>query len=377
MLHEIYLDNAATAFPKADGVSDAMKHYLDSIGTNIGRSSYASSMTAGMDVLSVRETVAAAFGCSDPRRVIFTSGCTDAINRVINGFVREGDTVLISSMEHNAVLRPLAAKKCRMLRIPADPDGSMRLDRLQCDWGSIRLCICTHASNVCGIIHDLSPLSDLLQKHGIPFAVDAAQSAGHLPIDMEALHLCALCMPAHKGLRGPQGLGLLLLSQSFAELLSPTIFGGTGSASHSEQMPRFLPDRFEAGTLNLPGIFGLGAAMCCYDPSAVRAHELALTERFLAAIQDIPTIRLLGSSDPTKRVGVIAVDFTNTDNAEAAELLDTQYHILTRCGLHCAPEAHKTLGSFPQGAVRFSFSPATTESEIDAATAAIREIASR
>ncbi|MBR0081220.1 MAG: aminotransferase class V-fold PLP-dependent enzyme [Clostridia bacterium] len=376
-MREIYLDNAATSFPKAEGVSDAMKAYLDTVGVNVGRGSYARCMDSGMAVLSVREAVAAAFGCTDARRVIFTAGCTAALNMAINGFVREGDTVLISSMEHNAVIRPLTARGCRLVRIPSDDDGCMRLDRLNADWDAVKLCVCTHASNVSGTIQSIAPLSENLHAHGIPFVLDAAQSAGHLPIDMEALHLAALCIPAHKGLRGPQGLGLLLLSEAFAASLSPTVFGGTGSVSHSDRMPRFLPDRFEPGTLNLPGVYGLGAAMRAYDPIAVRRHETALTERFLAGLQGVPQLRILGPLEPEKRVGVVSVDFASIDNAEASALLDSEYHILTRCGLHCAPEAHKTLGSYPQGAVRFSFSPATTVDEIDAAIRAVREIAAR
>ena len=375
MIQEIYMDNAATSFPKAGGVSNAMKRYLDEVGVNIGRGSYASCMDAGMTVLSVREAVAKAFGCLDARRVIFTAGCTASLNMAINGFVQKGDKVLISSMEHNAVIRPLAAKECELIRIPSDPDGSMRLDLLDGLSEGIRLCVCTHASNVCGTIQDISALSALLQTRGIPFVLDAAQSAGHLPINMESLGLSAVCMPAHKGLRGPQGLGLLLLSESFASALSPSVFGGTGSVSHSDRMPRFLPDRFEPGTLNLPAIYGLGAAMDSFDPAAARAHEIALTERFLAGIRTVSSIRVLGPANAAMRVGVVAVDFQTIDNAEASAILDSEYHILTRCGLHCAPEAHKTLGTFPQGAVRFSFSPATTAEEIDFAAKAVRAIA--
>ncbi len=373
-LPEIYMDNAATSFPKADGVSDAVKQYLDTVGVNVGRSSYARCTDAGMTVLSVREQVADTFGCSDLRRVIFTGGCTAALNMAIQGYVRPGDSVLISSMEHNAVLRPLVALGCRLIRIPSDSDGCMRLDRLNVDWRELRLCVCTMASNVSGTLQDTEALAALAEKHGVPLVLDAAQAAGHVPIDLKQLHAAALCIPAHKGLRGPQGLGLMLLSESYADALQPSVFGGTGSQSHSDRMPPFLPDRFEPGTLNLPAIYGLGAAMRSFDPERARVHELALIRRFLAGVCEIPNIRLLGPTDPKKRVGVFAIDFLTIDNAEASARLDESFHILTRCGLHCAPEAHKTLGSFPQGAVRFSFSPATTANEIDAALAAIKEI---
>ncbi len=377
MLPEIYMDNAATSFPKAEGVSDAMKRYLDTVGCNIGRGSYAKSTEAGMTVYEVREQLAKAFGCSDPRRVIFTAGATAALNRAICGTLQAGDRVLISSMEHNAVIRPLAALGCEPVRIPADSDGTMRLDLLQCDWSTIRLCVCTHASNVSGTIQPVAELSRLCAAHGVPIVLDAAQSAGHLAIDMETLGLSAVCLPAHKGLRGPQGLGVLLLSEPFAKTLRPTVFGGTGSRSHCDQMPPFLPDRFEAGTLNLPGIYGLGAAMQSYDPSAARARELEQIRRFWTGLEGTEGIRVLGPQDPQKRVGVFAIDFTAQDNAEAADRLEQEFGILTRCGLHCAPEAHKVLGTFPHGAVRFSFSKATTDAEIDIAVAAIQKVAQK
>lgn len=376
MATPIYLDNAATSFPKAVGVSDAVKHCLDAVGANIGRGSYQSCTDAGLTVLSVRERLAKSFGCTDLRRVIFTGGMTAALNMAIGGYVREGDTVLLSSMEHNAVLRPLIAHGCTLLRIPSDDDGTMRLDRLAIDdWRAIRLCVCTHASNVSGTIQPIEALSDLCRAGGVPLVLDAAQTAGHLAIDMERLHLAALCLPAHKGLLGPQGLGMLLLSDAFSEALRPTVFGGTGSQSHSASMPRYLPDRFEAGTLNLPGIYGLSAALDCFDPAAFRAHERKLIRRFSEGVSSIGHIRVLGPKDPAARVGVFAIDFLRRDNASVSDALERDYGILTRCGLHCAPEAHKTLHSFPQGAVRFSFSPATTEREIDAALEAIRALA--
>ncbi len=375
MLHEIYMDNAATSFPKAPGVADAMKRYLDTVGVNIGRGSYEKCTEAGLTVLDVRARLAEVFGCTDPRRVIFTAGCTDALNRAIFGSLRPGDAVLLSSMEHNAVIRPLTALGCRLVRIPAFPDGTADLASLDADLSEIRLCVCTAASNVNGALQDIPALSALLRPFGIPLVIDAAQAAGHIGIDMDALGLAALCLPAHKGLRGPQGLGALLLSEGFAKALRPTVFGGTGSQSHSDQMPRFLPDRFEAGTLNLPGIYGLGAAMADYAPTAHRAHEIALIERFQSGLAAIPHIRVPGPDKAEKRVGVFAVDFTRRDNAEIADRLDTEWGILTRCGLHCAPEAHKTLGTYPQGAVRFSFSPATAADELDRVLEAVEALA--
>lgn len=374
MTREIYLDNAATSFPKAEGVSERMKDYLDRVGVNIGRASYAKSTEAGMDVISVREKLAEAFGCSDPRRVIFTEGCTGALNRVIAGSVQAGDTVLVSSMEHNAVIRPLTELGCVIRRIPSDRNGVILFDRIEESLDSVKLCVICHASNVFGTIQPVEQLAEILKRFEIPLVLDAAQSAGCIPIDMEKWGLSALCIPGHKGLRGPQGIGVLMLSEAFAKQLRPVVFGGTGSMSHCDRMPKFLPDRFEAGTLNLPGIFGLGAAMEHFDPVSVREHDIRLTARFMDQLKEIPGIRIPGSMNPEERVGVVSVDFRLMDNAEAADELEQKYGILTRCGLHCSPEAHKTMGTFPQGTVRFSFSSATTEEEIDLAAEAIQKI---
>lgn len=377
MERKIYMDHAATSFPKAPGVSDAMKRFLDETGCNIGRGSYEISTEAGLKVYSVRERIAKAFGCSDPKRVIFTPGATASLNMAIGGHLRQQATVLISSLEHNAVMRPLKGLGAEIIRIPADPDGTMKLDELSCNWKYVKLCVVTHASNVCGTVQPAEKLAKLCRQHGVPVILDAAQTAGTLPIDLEASGFSAICIPAHKGLKGPQGLGILILSEQFSRSLRPILFGGTGSVSYCDEMPRFLPDRFEAGTLNLPGIYGLGAALDSFDPALEREKETALSERFLKRLKEIDGIRVPGPDDPKKRVAVISVDFLNRDNSAAADELEQKYGIMTRCGLHCAPEAHKTIGTFPQGTVRFSFSADTTEEEIDYCADAVRETAHR
>ncbi len=374
MLQEIYADNAATSFPKADGVSDAMKRYLDCVCMNVGRSSYAASADAGETVLSIRERLGVLFGC-DPKHVIFTGGMTQSLNMSIKGFVGAGDVVLVSSFEHNSVIRPLVQVGAKILRIPANADGTMDLVHFPRALERVKLCIVTHASNVSGVMQPIEALMAKLRPYGTPVVLDAAQTAGHFAFNMQEFGLAALCMPAHKGLRAAQGLGLLLLSDAFAKQLTPLLVGGTGSLSYSEEVPRFLPDRFEAGTLNLPAIYGLGAALDDFQPAKNRAHEIALCSRFLQGIADVKQVRLLGTTEPTARVGVFSLDFVRRDNAEAADKLATEYGILTRCGLHCAPDAHKAFGTFPQGTVRFSFSPATTEQEVDAMVQAIRALA--
>ena len=241
-----------------------------------------------------------------------------------------------------------------------------------------RMLILNHASNVSGTVQDAERIGRLCKQHGVPFVLDAAQSAGHVPVDFEAFSLSALAVPAHKGLLGPQGIGALLVTEEFAAQLSPLIAGGTGSVSDSEELPPYLPDRFESGTPNLPGIYGWSAAMNYVNQTgieALRHHETALTQRFLDGLRDLRGLRLVGPWETEKRVGVISVSFSSMDNAEASDRLEREFGILTRCGLHCAPAAHRTLGTFPEGTVRFSVGYRTTEAEIDAALTALRALA--
>ena len=367
----IYLDNAATSFPKAYCVSDAMKRFLDEECANIGRGSYMRAQEAGLAVIETRERIRDLFDCPDEKHVIFTGGMTAALNTVIKGFVRRGDRVLVSSFEHNSVIRPLVQIGAEIVRIPASKDGVSDLSQLPDDLSSFRLCVHTFASNVSGMIQPVEALSAILTKACVPFCIDAAQAAGHFPFSMQRIRADAVCMPAHKGLLGPQGLGVLCVVPEFADRLDPLISGGTGSVSDSERIPPFYPDRLEAGTLNLPGIVGLKAALMQSDFTERRMHEINLITHFLQAIKDIPHIRILGSAEAERLVGVISLDFLRADNGEVSYRLENEYGILTRCGLHCAPDAHCTLGTFPKGTVRFSFSPATTEEDLDRTVEAI------
>lgn len=372
-----YLDNAATSYPKAPGVGDAMKYYIDRVGANINRSVYGAACEAGLQTLTLRERLKRFFAFPEKaNHVILTPGNTYALNTVIRGFLKPGDRVLVSSMEHNAVMRPLNAIEGLIVdRVPCDGEGRL-------DPGAIRpliksdtkLCVMAHASNVSGTVQDAEAVGKILAEYGIPFVLDAAQTAGHIPVDFEKLHLSALCAPGHKGLLGPQGIGALLLSDAFAGSLSPVITGGTGSAGHTELQPPFLPDRFESGTANIPGIYGLEAAMAFLEETGVdtlAAHERALTAHFLDGLRDIPGVRLAGPASADGRVGVISLDFSPADNALIAEKLEREYGILTRCGMHCAPAAHKTMGTFPQGTVRFSPGYANTPEDVDRALEAI------
>ena len=374
----IYFDNAATSFPKAPGVSDAMKFYLDSVGASINRGVYASAQEAGLKTLILREQLCGFFHHSDPNHAILTAGNTASLNFVIKGFLQSGDHVLVSSLEHNAVMRPLKQLGIDFDRVPCDAEGFLDLNAAEALLRpNTKLFVLNHASNVSGTVQDAKSVGTLCKLHNIPLVLDAAQSAGHIPVDFDAFSLSALTVPAHKGLLGPQGIGALLLAPEFAQKLSPLLAGGTGSMSDSEELPRYLPDRFEPGTPNLPGIYGWSASMDYVNQvglAALREHEITLTKRFLDGLDGISGLRLVGTRELSRRVGVIAVDFLRMDNAEAADRLEREYEILTRCGMHCAPSAHRALGTFPQGVVRFSVGYRTTEAEVDCALRAIKEL---
>lgn len=378
----IYLDNGATSFPKPAGVSQRMKDYLDLVGANVNRSVYGSAQDAGLVLLTLRERLAALFHFDDPTHVIITPGMTAGMNMVIKGYLKSGDHCLVSSMEHNAVMRPLMQMTgCGVSfdRIPCSREGTLDISSIErLIRPNTKLLIMAHGSNVSGTVQDAETVGQICAAHGIHFVLDAAQTAGHMDVDFSRFQLSALCVPGHKGLLGPGGIGALLLRKDFAESLTPLIAGGTGSASDSELLPSYMPDRFESGTPNMPGVYGLEAALSFIAERGIpslQAHEQALTKRFLDGLKDMDGVTLAGTWDLEHRVGVISVDFRSVDNAEAAYRLETEFGIMTRCGLHCAPSAHKTLGTFPRGTVRFSLGWASTESDVDAALNAIRTIA--
>lgn len=379
----IYLDNAATSFPKPQGVSDRMKEYLDRVGAPVNRSVYGAAQEVGLVEYQLRQRLAEVLGFPEsPRQVLLTAGATMALNQAITGFLRPGDHCLVSAMEHNAVMRPLQHLAKRGLvtfdRIPCDREGF--LDPADIEpllRPNTRLVVMAHGSNVCGTVQDAAAVGAVCRHHGIPFVLDAAQTAGHFPVDFDAFGCAALAVPGHKGLLGPSGIGALLVTSDFAEQMTPLLAGGTGSASDSEFLPPYLPDRFESGTPNLPGIYGWEAAMAFLQRTGVetlRTHEKALTVRFLAGLQGLDGVQLCGTADPRRRVGVISLDFPGQDNGAISARLEREFGILTRCGLHCAPSAHRTLGTFPGGTVRFSLGFATTEADVDTVLSAIQVI---
>lgn len=381
-MKQVYLDNAATSFPKAPGVGKAMADYLERVGCNIGRGGYQPAYDAAQAVLEVREGLSRLLGAPGGRNVIFTPGATYSLNFLLKGLLRPGDRVVTSPMEHNAVLRPLTQLQRQGVEIdylPCTETGELCLaqvaDHLT---AGTRALVLTHASNVSGTVFPLAEVGALCRARGIFFLVDAAQTAGVLPIDMAAMGIDGVALPGHKGLLGPQGIGVLALTEPLAQALEPLVSGGTGSLSESLEMPPFLPDRLEAGTLNLPGIFGLGAALRYLESEgpALRERERRLAGHLWARMMELEEdgLRVLGARDPALRTGVVSIDFLHADNGEMAFRLEQEYGLQTRCGLHCAPLAHRTLGSFPQGAVRFSIGPFTTFAELDYAQGAVYEL---
>ena len=378
----IYLDNASTTFPKAPNVASAMADYITNCGININRGSYSLAYDVEDTIYTTRQRLHTSFNGHDPSHVIFTQNVTMSLNMVIKGLLKAGDHVLVSSMEHNAVMRPLTQlldKGITFDTIPCDSTGSIQMDSIE---PLIRpntvAMIINHASNVCGTIQPLELIGPICKAHNLQFIVDAAQTAGVIPIDVKACHIDALCFTGHKGLLGPQGIGGIILTKEMAQTLTPLIAGGTGSFSHLETMPTHMPDTFESGTLNLPGIIGLNEGLSYIESVGmenIHNHELALSKTFLEGLQDIEHINVIGKQNLQDRTAVVSITIDGMDAASIAYELESTYHIMTRVGLHCAPRAHQTLGTYPEGTVRFSFGYANTLEDVETALSALNTIA--
>ena len=377
----IYLDNASTSFPKAPTVATAMSDYITNRGININRGSYALAYDVEDTIYTTRQRLNTLFNGHDPSHVVFTQNVTMSLNMVIKGLLKAGDHVLVSSMEHNAVMRPLTQlldKGITFDIIPCDKTGSIQLESMD---SLIRpntvAMIINHASNVCGTIQPLESIGPICKAHNLQFIVDAAQTAGVIPIDVKACHIDALCFTGHKGLLGPQGIGGIILTKEMAQTLTPLIAGGTGSFSHLETMPTHMSDAFEAGTLNLPGIIGLNEGLAYIESQGmenIHNHELALTQSFLEGLQSIDGINIVGKQNIQDRTAVVSITIDGMDPASIAYELESNYHIMTRVGLHCAPRAHQTLETYPEGTVRFSFGYANTHKDVETALSALHRI---
>ena len=358
----IYFDNGSTSWPKAPNVAEAMAGLLKKGAFNINRGNYEGAYEVEELVLNTRDQLARLFHAGDSRNVIFTPGITYSLNYFIKGFLKSGDHVLVSGMEHNAVMRPLKQMEARGVSwdiVRTEDDGTVHPEAVEDSIRSnTKAVIMLHASNVCGTILPLREIGEICRRHRLFFVVDTAQSAGTIPVDMEGWNIDFLAFTGHKGLLGPQGIGGFLISEELDGYMEPYIAGGTGSLSDSLYMPETLPDKYESGTLNLPGIIGLHAALSYIEETGIETihnRKMELTGYFLEGIKEFSDIRVAGRLGVDGRVAVVSLDFPGKDNAEAAFELEQRYGIMTRVGLHCAPAAHRTLHTYPQGTVRFAF----------------------
>jgi cysteine desulfurase / selenocysteine lyase len=385
MTSEVYLDNAATSWPKPPVVLEAIQDFFANAGGNTGRSGHRRSIAASRVVSLARERLAELLGAESPDNLVFTKNATEALNLAICGLVSDGVRVVTTSLEHNSVMRPLRELErrgvCSIEIIRADGNtGELDLDEWAAKLRGPGPCIAvaTHASNVTGVLLPVDALAAIAGEHSVPFVIDASQSAGHVPFSLSTMGAAAVAMPGHKGLLGPSGTGLLYLAPGVE--VEPLIRGGTGSQSELEVQPDFAPDRYESGTLNAIGIVGLGAAAEYLRELGIATVHARLTElggRFRAALTDIEAITLYGPLDPAASSGILSLNIVGTPCATVARLLDDEWGIMTRAGLHCSPAAHRSLGTAPEGTIRFSWGIDTSEQDISLAVEALAAVAER
>ncbi len=378
----IYLDNAATSWPKPPEVAAAMTHFIMHIGANPGRSGHRLSIEAARTVYAAREAVAALFGAPDPLRVVFGHNVTEALNLALFGLLRAGQHVITSSMEHNSVMRPLRALEQQGVALSVVPCSSQGLldpdDIARAIRPNTVMIVLNHASNVVGTLLPVAEVGAIARQHGLLLLLDAAQTGGALPIDMEALAVDLLAFTGHKALLGPTGTGGLVIGERVDETrLRPLKYGGTGSRSERESQPEFLPDLCESGTPNAAGLAGLSAGIAwvrARGVESIRAHEIALTRRLLEGLRDIEGVTVYSTADAHQQVATVSFNIAGLEPSEVGLRLDERYGILCRVGLHCAPSAHRTIGTFPAGTVRFGLSIWNTVDEVDAALEAVRAL---
>jgi cysteine desulfurase family protein len=379
----IYLDNAATSWPKPPGVAEAMVHFLNEVGANAGRSAHRRSVESARIVYAAREAVSELFHAPDPLRVVFGHNATEALNLALQGLLRPGDHVITSSMEHNSVMRPLRALEQGGIELtvvrcspqgfldPADVEAALRPNTF--------MIALNHASNVVGTLLPVTEVGRLARQRGLLLLVDAAQTGGAYPVDMLANGIDLLAFTGHKSLFGPMGTGGLVIGERVdIYRLLPLTRGGTGSRSEHEEQPDFLPDRYESGTANAVGLAGLGAGVrwvLDQGVAAIRAHEMALTQRLIGGLQDIRGVTVYGGRDARQQTATVSLNIAGMTSAEVGLRLDEEHAVLCRVGLHCAPAAHRTLGTFPGGAVRFGLGAFSTAEQVDAALEAVRRLA--
>ena len=380
----IYLDNAATSWPKPPVVYDAVDDYLRNNGASLGRSVYSEATEIQQLVASARSDLATLLSVTEPRRIIFTTGGTESLNLAIHGLLRAGDHVVTTVVEHNSVLRPLRFLAdtigIQVSYLPCDADGVVAPDDVRkAIQPNTKLIAVIHASNVTGVLQPIDAICAVAKEREIPLLVDAAQSIGHVPIDLSLLPADLIAAPTHKGLLGPLGGGMLYIGDDLDKTLRPLVQGGTGTASDDDRQPESLPDKFESGNHNVPGLVGLAASLrylCELGIADIQAKETAMTAALLNGLHSIDGVTVYGSMNAAGRVGVVSFNVVGVDPQDVAAMLDASYQIQVRSGLHCAPRIHELLGTKELGGtVRMSIGPFTTDDDIDRAITAISEIA--
>jgi cysteine desulfurase / selenocysteine lyase len=379
----IYLDNAATSYPKPKEVGQAMMYFLEKVGANPGRSSHRLSIEAGRILYQARESLAELFKVDDPLRIIFTLNVTEALNLALKGLLWPGDQVITSSMEHNSVMRPLRELEKRGVEVKVVPCSSQGvLDPVDLERAikkNTKLIVLNHGSNVIGSLLPITVVGEMAKRHHILFLVDTAQTAGCYPLDIKKDNIDLLAFTGHKALYGPPGTGGLVIGERVnTKKLTPLKVGGTGSHSEFEEQPGFLPDIYESGTPNIVGLNGLKEGVrfvLAEGVDKIHQHEKNLIIRLIEGLKEIPEVTLYGGDYRKEQVAVVSFNLKDKWPSEVGMRLDEEYDIMCRVGLHCSPATHKTIGTFPRGTVRFSMSWFNTLEEVDQVIMAIRDIA--
>ncbi len=376
----IYFDNAATSWPKPEEVYEAAGKVLRYSGSNPGRSAHTRSIQAERIVFEARERAASFLGAEFPEEIIFTLNATDSLNMAIKGVLEQGDHVIYTSMEHNSVLRPLGSQKegggITTTMVSPDADGFLEVEKVaEAIKPETKMIICTHASNIIGSIMPAAAIANLAKEKDIVFLLDAAQTAGSLPLNLQKIRPHLAAFTGHKSLLGPPGVGLLYVCKGLH--IKPWREGGTGSSSEEERQPQLMPDYLEAGTMNTPGLAGLNEGIKFIQEqgvSTIRQHDLYLLNMLREGLKKIEGTTVYGSDDTSSSVAVVSFTVEGMDSGELGYILEEVYGILCRTGLHCAPQAHRTIGTFPQGTVRFSPGYFNTEEEVEYVLESLRKI---
>lgn len=375
----IYLDNAATTMQKPEEVIEAVVQAMHSMG-NAGRGAHSASLEASRTIYDTRELLCRFFGGTDPRRLVFTSNSTESLNIAIKGLFEPGDHVITTMLEHNSVLRPLYEMEKRGVEltiIPVDKKGVIDYNDIEkAIRPNTKAVVCTHGSNLTGNLVDIERIGKITRKNGLLLVVDASQTAGVFPIDVEKMQIDVLCFTGHKGLLGPQGTGGMYVREGIQ--IRPLKSGGSGVQTYSKSHPAEMPTALEAGTMNGHGIAGLHAAVEYIQRTGIdqiRKREQECMKRFYEGVIQVPGVKVYGDFDDMNRCAIVSLNIGDYDSSEVSDELLTEYRISTRPGAHCAPLMHEALGTVEQGAVRFSFSHFTTDEEVDTAIKAIRELA--